>query len=148
MRFGKRKQKTTFRTNIDDWYSRYIRLRDSNEFGFIRCCTCSKMVYFMDADNGHFIGRKDHALAWDEINCNAQCRLCNRFKEGLKDKYLKFLDDKYGHKQIELLYAKEHNRFDKSLIPIMTKKYRDLSYKLLRQKTLEIQPYWATRKGY
>lgn len=145
MRWSKKKS-TTWRTNLDDWFSRFIRLRDSNEYGYLVCCTCPKPVYFMDADTGHFVGRQYLAVAWNEMNCNAQCRFCNRFNEGMKDKYRTFLVDIHGESKIDLLYWNKNSKFDKALVPMMTKRYRDLSYNLLKTKTLDIQPYWATRK--
>ena len=145
MRWGKSKG-TTWRTNLDTWMSRYVRLRDSNEQGYLVCCTCPKVVYFMDADTGHYIGRQYLAVAWNEINCNSQCKYCNRFNEGMKDKYRTFLVEIHGESKIDLLYWNKNSKFDKALVPMLTKRYRDLSYDLLKTKTLEIQPYWATRR--
>ena len=37
------------------------------------------------------------------MNCNAQCRTCNRFDEGEKDKYREYLEGVHGKDKIALL---------------------------------------------
>jgi len=49
------------------------------------------------------------ATRYDEKNCNAQCRSCNRFNEGSLYGYSKGLDDKYGAGTAERLHIKEFN---------------------------------------
>ena len=49
------------------------------------------------------------ATRFDENNCNAQCRSCNRFDEGNIQGYRKGLIAKYGEKLTESLEIKKHN---------------------------------------
>lgn len=48
------------------------------------------------------------ATRFDERNCNAQCRKCNRFDEGNNIGYTKGLIAKYGEKVIDELFVKKH----------------------------------------
>jgi hypothetical protein len=71
-----------YKDKLDRIFSQYIRLRDADQNGYIRCISCGKIVLWKEADNGHFINRKHMSLRFSETNCNAQCRSCNRFDEG------------------------------------------------------------------
>jgi len=97
--------------NADKWFSIYIRIRDSDENGYIRCCTCSKAVHWKEADNCHYIDRKHQVLRYSEINCNAGCLSCNRFENGNIEKYKEFLISKYGSETTELLNQVKNRQF-------------------------------------
>jgi hypothetical protein len=84
------------RTPADDWFSKYIRIRDADNNGYIRCISCGKIVHWKNADAGHFIKRQHIALRFNEQNVNAQCKLCNCFEQGNDIGYAKGLDKKYG----------------------------------------------------
>ena len=46
---------------------------------------------------------------YDEKNCNAQCRSCNRFDEGNLQGYRRGLLIKIGEKETDLLEVKKHD---------------------------------------
>lgn len=95
------------RSKADAVFSEYIRLRDANEDGICFCCTCGKPFSWKDGDCGHFIGRQHKGLRFNELNCHAQCRACNRFNEGRKDRYAEFICKKYGENVLNQLYLAE-----------------------------------------
>lgn len=90
---------------LDRVFSEYIRLRDADSNGYCRCISCGKIIHWKEADCGHFINRKHMALRFNDINCNAQCRACNRFDEGNLEGYRMGLIKKHGVGIIEKLYA-------------------------------------------
>jgi coenzyme F420-reducing hydrogenase delta subunit len=47
------------------------------------------------------------ATRYNEINCNAQCRACNRFEEGNKAGYRRGLVQKYGEIKILMLESQQ-----------------------------------------
>lgn len=79
----------------DTWFSKYIRMSACDKNGIAKCCSCGKLDMWQNMDAGHFIGRERKMTRWDERNVHPQCRYCNRFKEGRKYEYSKFLNDKY-----------------------------------------------------
>lgn len=81
---------------LDRVFSEYIRLRDADENGFVRCISCGKVHHWKQVDNGHYVNRKHLSTRWHEKNCNGQCRACNRFDEGNMLGYTKGLIKKYG----------------------------------------------------
>jgi len=48
------------------------------------------------------------SLRYSEMNCNAQCRKCNRFQEGNIQGYRKGLIEKYGEEKVELLESMQN----------------------------------------
>ncbi len=86
----------TLKAKLDRIFSIYIRQRDADDNGYIRCISCGKVVYWKDADCGHYVNRANMATRYHEKNCNAQCRRCNRFEEGNMLGYTKGLIRKYG----------------------------------------------------
>lgn len=65
-------------SKLDREFSKYIRLRDAMG-SYFRCISCGKIKPIQQADCGHFYSRRHMATRWDEDNCNAECRACNRF---------------------------------------------------------------------
>lgn len=113
-------------SKLDKIFSQFIRLRDSHN-GVIKCISCGKIVPWKESDCGHYINRKHKATRFDEHNCNAQCRSCNRFDEGNIQGYRKGLIQKIGEDLTELLEIKKQNtctlnRFE---INLLTKLYTD-----------------------
>lgn len=111
---------------LDKIFSEFIRIRDSDNEGFIRCISCNKIVPWKESDCGHYINRKHNSTRYDEKNCNAQCRSCNRFDEGNMQGYRRGLIRKYGEKSVELLEIKKFNvcRMGQLDINILGKEYK------------------------
>lgn len=112
-------------TALDKTFSLFIRQRDANN-GVIKCISCGKLVPWKESDCGHYINRKHMSTRYDEQNCNAQCRSCNRFDEGNMEGYRKGLIEKYGEGTPEKLYIKKFNACKMSQVEVnlMTKYYK------------------------
>lgn len=80
----------------DAWFSKAIRLRDSDSKGLAECITCGTKKPWKTMQNGHFVKRSVSLLRYDDENCNAQCVGCNMFKSGEQYAYSLALDKKYG----------------------------------------------------
>lgn len=108
----KKRKPTPLWKKADKAFSRYVRIRDcwyrDGEW-WGKCITCSKTgsVAWYDEkgtlrfrkgwDPGHFIGRSNWYLRYDEENVNLQCSFaCNKMKSGNLEKYKPALDLKYG----------------------------------------------------
>lgn len=115
---NKRKSKTSGKTEhqklvatLDRWFSKYIRLRDSfvsNGELFFRCISYGKIKSYDEADCGHYINRGHMSTRFDEDNCHAQCKFCNRFDEGNIYNYRERLVNKIGLSRVLLLEAKKN----------------------------------------
>lgn len=67
--------------DLDGIFSQYIRLRDSDENGYMTCY-CGKKVYYTEADNSHFMPRAHMNTRFSEDNCHGSCRYCNQTLKG------------------------------------------------------------------
>lgn len=107
---------------LDRIFSQYIRLRDMMMPGRVfRCISCGSVMSIRQADCGHYINRQHMATRYSEVNCNAQCRHCNRFDEGNMSGYRDGLVRKYGETKVVLLEAQKNE----------VRKYSDVEYQAL-----------------
>lgn len=104
----KKKGVAQLKKEADAWFSRYIRVRDSDGYGRGDCITCGAVKHWKEQQAGHFVTRSASALRYDEINVNLQCVGCNMFKSGEQYLYSKALDLKYGDGTAESLMARRH----------------------------------------
>ncbi len=118
--------KNTSKKRLDTIFSEFIRRRDADDKGFIRCISCGKVVHWKESDCGHYINRKHNSTRYDEQNCNAQCRSCNRFDEGNIQGYRKGLIKKIGEEATNLLEFKKYNacKLGQFEINILADEYR------------------------
>lgn len=143
MKFPKKKwlgqpsKKENLEATLDKWFSKYIRLRDSDKNGICCCITCLRIFHWKEGDAGHFISRDRSATRYDERNVNAQCVPCNRFKSGLQYEHGLAIDKKYGPGTAQMLniLSKVHSKLNdfyyKRQIEIYKKKVKEMSNKLL-----------------
>ncbi len=89
---------TILKKHTWDIMSLFIRLRDSDEAGYGKCCTCDNVCYFYNDcfQAGHFRSRQFLYLLFNEQNVNGQCGKCNGWGKGMTYEYGIFLDQKYG----------------------------------------------------
>ena len=125
---------------LDKWFSLFIRLRDSDENGYIRCITSGRVVHWKEADAGHFISRRHQSTRYDERNVNAQSRHDNRFQAGRQYEYGLAIDEKYGKGTAEMLLVKsrmfcKRTKFD---IEALTDYYKKEAQKLAKQKGIKL----------
>lgn len=123
---------------LDGWFSKFIRLRDTNKQGYGNCYSCGKLVFWKEAHAGHYLGRENFGVRWYESNVHLQCVHCNTFQEGNKGPYLLKLISEYG-KDIDArlrLQARLKSRWcDFELVQI-TKYYRLEVKRILKERGL------------
>jgi len=89
-------------------FSQFIRLRDSNNLGMCKCCTCGKEISWTgksSANAGHFFTKKGSpALLFSEPDVNSQCRFCNKMqRNAISWEYMLFMEKKYGRAEMDRL---------------------------------------------
>ena len=82
--------------SLASWFSKYIRLRDADSSGYVRCITCGTRKYWKEVDAGHFQTRAKYSTRWDERNVNAQCKGCNMVNGGQQYVHGLAIDKKFG----------------------------------------------------
>lgn len=120
--------RSTLMRKADDAFSLYIRTRDSQEYEgrAFRCISCGRVLPIEQCDNGHYVNRSHMSLRFSELNCNAQCRLCNRFQEGNIQDYRKGLILKIGEQKVLLLEAQKNitNKISNFELELLAKHYK------------------------
>ncbi|MEO7778494.1 MAG: recombination protein NinG [Fibrobacteria bacterium] len=96
-------------------FNRWIRYRDTQPIlgGHARvgiCITCRKPCSFEKLQACHFIPAQYLGTRWHEKNVNAGCAHCNKWLEGNRIEYAKWLPKKWGKDVLdELAVAKKLN---------------------------------------
>ncbi len=87
--------------------SAYIRhkgcLETTGTFDYGHCCTCGSLKPYKDLDAGHYISGRSNSILFVDEGINIQCISCNRFNEGRKDEYERYMQNKYGSEVCEKL---------------------------------------------
>jgi hypothetical protein len=84
-------------------FSLYIRMRDADWKGYVKCVTCGAYKFWRLVDAGHFIPGRKNIILFDERQVHGQCKRCNGTRKGNWDKYYVFMKNKYGQEVIDEL---------------------------------------------
>lgn len=135
------KSKPNLVKKLDRLFSLYIRLRDAMPNGYVRCISCGKIKTFDDVDCGHFYSRTHMATRFDEDNCNAECKFCNRFSADHLIAYQANLIRKIGISRFEKLglKAKSTCHWLDSELEDRIKYYSQKVNELSREKAIRVK---------
>lgn len=83
-------------------FSLYIRIRDSDDNGNIRCCTMGNVYPWNKSQAGHYFSQRGNpALIFEEKNVHAQSPIANKLqKNNITWDYTEFMIKKYGLEEI------------------------------------------------
>jgi len=81
---------------LDVLFSHYIRRRNADHLGRVKCFTCGVEKHWKEQQAGHFQSRSHDSTRWDEVNVQVQCVKCNMFRQGEQYKFGLYLDDRFG----------------------------------------------------
>lgn len=81
---------------LDKLFSEYIRRRDADCNGMVKCVTCGRLLHWKEGDCGHYVPRDRRAVRWTKTNAHFQCPYCNRFRNGEQSLHGMYIDRRYG----------------------------------------------------
>ncbi len=124
---------------LDKWFSLYIRLRESNEYGMVQCFTSGRVYHYKSIHAGHFMSRKSLSTRWDETNVQPQSAADNLFGQGEQYKFGLALDAKYGEGTAEELQFKSRQikKFSRVDYEDLISYYKSLVKNLKEEKGIE-----------
>lgn len=134
-------QKNSLKNKLDRVFSQYIRLRDMlPNTTIFRCISCGSIYPIREADCGHYINRSHMSTRFSEINCNAQCKHCNRFDEGNMSGYRHGLVMKYGEQRVLLLESSKNDirKYSEFEYEALIEHYKNEIKKILEERGLKI----------
>jgi hypothetical protein len=120
-------------------FSLYIRARDADENGHCTCFTCHRMtVWNKNTDCGHGIGRQHMSTKYNEKNNNSQCKKCNGFEGGMREKYKANMDKKYGAGTWDLMEvaSKKPSRLSQFELDLMANIFLKRANEIIKFKKL------------
>lgn len=86
---------------LDNQFSRWIRLKAADKSGLCTCYTCGVKRNWKEIQAGHFQSRQKYNTRWDERNVKPQCRRCNMTNSGQQYVFGKRLNQDYGQQTAE-----------------------------------------------
>jgi len=134
----KSKSVTLLKSKLWRIFSKYVRLRDSDESGYCACITSGEVMFWKKAQAGHFISRKFTNTLYHEQNVHAQSAYDNCYLSGNQYIYGKRLDEIYGEGTAEkiLQLSKEEKRFTIDELEAMILDYSERVSGMLKEKGL------------
>ena len=79
----KKKKKVNYKEKLWKIFSQYIRLRDADDRGYVRCISSGKVMFWADCDAGHYIAKNAGLFFYfNEENVYAQSPYDNRYLHG------------------------------------------------------------------
>lgn len=131
---SKRDGLSTVEEDLDLVFSQYIRLRDSDENGYLICYCCGAVIYWTEAECMHFVPRIHKSTRYSEENCHGGCSSCNGPKKGNLIPYGEHLErDRPGSVEALEDQARAIYKYDvpelKSLISYYSKEVKSMKAK-------------------
>ena len=125
-------------SKADFWFSRFIRIRDTEDDGYCRCITCGKILLPKEMDCGHYLKRQHQATRFSEINCGSQCSHCNRFEQGRDVIFRQRLVERYGEAKIVLLEeaSRKSVKRSKTELDAIAEYYKQKAKELSKEKRI------------
>jgi hypothetical protein len=86
----------TLKKKLDNIFSLYIRLRNSDENGTVECFTSGELMHYKKSHAGHYVSRRHLSTRWDETNVQVQSVKENIFNQGNAPMFAVKLDEQFG----------------------------------------------------
>lgn len=114
------------RDKLDKVFSEYIRRKDADQNGYVKCYTSGKFFHWKDIQCGHFISRRHLSTRWTEKNAKPQSVSENIFNQGNGPVFARKLVEEYGPGILEELEIKKNNacKMGKFEYEILIKEYQ------------------------
>lgn len=120
---------------LDEVFSKYIRLRNADENGMVKCFTSDKIMHWKDSHAGHFISRRHLSTRWNEINVQVQSVAENIFNQGNAPEFGRRIISLYGADKYEELYmlSKYATRYTRFFYETMIQEYTNKVNELMKK---------------
>lgn len=124
---------------LDEVFSKFIRLRDTNDEGIGYCVDCGARVTWEHIQCGHFMVRERMSTRWDEQNCAGQRDGCNMEGSGRQYEMGLGLDQRYGKGTADKLVAMSHHtrQWTPPELQELIEQYKIKVNELLQTKTFQ-----------
>lgn len=131
----KKETVSSLKKKLDDIFSKYIRLRNADENGMVKCFTSDKIMHWKEAHAGHFISRRHLGTRWHPINVQVQSPKENLFNQGNAPEFGKRILEQYGQKHYDELFYQAKNivKMERWFYEVSIESYTKMVNKLLEK---------------
>lgn len=115
--------------DLDAVFSIFIRTRDADENGIVKCCTCSIRLHWKEMHDGHCFPRGHFEIRWSEINNHAQCPQCNSHVDGYFEVHAAYIKRRHGEEAFKELERLKHvvRPLDRNVLMEKIEMYKNLN---------------------
>ncbi len=130
----KPKSTKSLRKKLWKLVSEYVRRKDADENGYVKCYTCGVERHYKDLDCSHYIHRD--ALDFEINNLRPTCTRCNRFLHGNLGVYAEKLIKEIGEEEISLMRqrSKQVKKYTIGELEDMIQTYKEALQQLTQEK--------------
>jgi hypothetical protein len=89
--------------DLDTVFSQYIRIKDADKNGMVKCFCCPLVLHWTLAENSHYIKRGHQAVRFSTSNCKPSCKKCNSNHNDNIEPYRSLLIKEHGIGEVEWL---------------------------------------------
>lgn len=118
---------TKLKKDLDSIFSKYIRLKDADDDGYVKCFTSGVVKYWKEIQAGHFQSRRHLNTRWDEMNVKPQTMAENMYNQGNQYTFGLNLDKLYGDGTADelVIKAQKLRKFDRLELEQMIRDYKE-----------------------
>lgn len=126
----------------DKHFSLMFRASEANEQGIVFCAACGKPMPWKASDGscqtGHFESRGFNNTRFNVMNVAIECRTCNYYLEGNKEKLKQYLEKRYGVEEIAKIQALSRipKSYNDTELEAMAENFKKEFEKIVKQKGL------------
>ena len=122
----KKVKRKTLIKKLDAAFSQYIRWRDADADGLVKCISCDTKKHVKQMQCGHLFSRRHYATRWHEKNCAGQCYGCNIGDQGRQWVMAKEIDKKHGEGTAEKMHqrSQDSRKYTNEELIQLTKYYK------------------------
>ena len=123
---------------LDTIFSKFIRLRDTDEYGYGKCFICGETFHYDELECGHFRSRRHLTTRWMEVNAHIQDTECNQ-KEDIGAHMIAMLNIHGMDVAADIIEkSKSDYKFTKDEYKEMYQYYRAKVKELLKDKMFKV----------
>ena len=108
------RERTKKQVKANSWkyFSKYIRLKDADNNGYVKCVTCGSIKFWKEMQSGHYMHNK---CDYDDRNVHPQCIKCNKWLSGNGIEYERYMRNTYTENEIDMLRLKANKTGKKDI---------------------------------
>jgi hypothetical protein len=125
---------TTLIAKADSVVSKYIRQKNADSNGMVKCVSCPTMLHWKEAHCAHWIGRAAKAVRWLEDNLSVACPSCNVYRKEMHQReYTLYQLDRHGRDGLERIKSTSREVLTGSQVRSLANEILDTYSKLLSE---------------